>query len=267
MILPSGKKSRWKKDHKAVNEVQVIRGVNSVVEALQARPQHVSEIFIKGERKGKRFGVLLKIARQNGIPVTENRDIFEKTDGDKAEPTSQGVAARVILPIYSLEDLLGKLKKTKGASLVMALDSIQDPHNLGAIIRSAAAAGVDGLILPKNRSVSITETVIRVSAGAVFHLDIYRVTNLVNSFKKLKKEGIWIFGTAMHGATSLFDSDLTVPACLVIGSEGKGLRPLVAEHCDIFLSIPMHGSLDSLNASVAAGIILFEAVRQRKEQG
>jgi 23S rRNA (guanosine2251-2'-O)-methyltransferase len=220
MILPSGKKSRWKKDHKAVNEVQVIRGVNSVVEALQARPQHVSEIFIKGERKGKRFGVLLKIARQNGIPVTENRDIFEKTDGDKAEPTSQGVAARVILPIYSLEDLLGKLKKTKGASLVMALDSIQDPH-----------------------------------------------TNLVNSFKKLKKEGIWIFGTAMHGATSLFDSDLTVPACLVIGSEGKGLRPLVAEHCDIFLSIPMHGSLDSLNASVAAGIILFEAVRQRKEQG
>jgi 23S rRNA (guanosine2251-2'-O)-methyltransferase len=167
------------------------------------------------------------------------------------------------VPVLALDELLLRTRGLKGPPLLLALDSIQDPHNLGAIIRSAVAAGVNGLILPKDRSASITGAVIKVSAGSIFHLDICRVTNLVNSFKKLKSENIWIMGAAKDASSSLYSVDLTVPACLVIGSEGKGLRPLVAEHCDILLSIPMLGSLDSLNASVAAGVIMFEALRQR----
>jgi 23S rRNA (guanosine2251-2'-O)-methyltransferase len=210
----------------------------------------------------------LEIAQQNSVPVTFGTSTIEATykkySGPLEQGSSQGVSARITLPVLTLDELLGKLKNISGPPLLLALDSIQDPHNLGAIIRSAVAAGVNGLILPKDRSASITGTVIKVSAGAAFHLDICRVTNLVSSFKVLKDEGIWIFGTAKDSSQAVYETDLTVPACLVIGSEGKGLRPLVAEHCDIYISIPMQGSLDSLNASVAAGIILFETVRQRK---
>ena len=245
-----------------------IGGIHSVLEALKACPDSVKEIFIEKSRKGLRLEELLDIAQQNSVPVTFAQPSFEAThkkrSGSLESENLQGVSAHIVLPAPSLEDLLNKLKSAPNPPLLLALDSIQDPHNLGAIIRSAVAAGVNGLILPKDRSASITPTVIKVSAGAAFHLDICRVTNLVNSFKALKEEGIWIFGTAKDSSQAVYEADLTVPACLVIGSEGKGLRPLVAEHCDMYISIPMQGSLDSLNASVAAGIILFETVRQRK---
>ena len=245
----------------------VITGFNSVLEALKASPACVKEIFVDKSRKGLRLEELLDISQQNNIPVIFNQagklGTHTKKQGFSESDISQGVSARVVLPTLTLNELLGKLKNISSAPLLLALDSIQDPHNLGAIIRSAVAAGVNGLILPKDRSASITGTVIKVSSGAVFHLDICRVTNLVNSFKILKEEGIWIFGTAKDTSQAVYDTDLTVPACLVIGSEGKGLRPLVAEYCDMYISIPMKGSLDSLNASVAAGIILFETVRQR----
>lgn len=251
----------------ARNKDIFIWGVHPVLEALKALPHSVKEIFVEKGKKGRRLEDLLKVAQQNRIPVTLGQATSEGTHR-KAEPSeqerSQGVSARIILPTLSLEELLAKLRKNETPPLILALDSIQDPHNLGAIIRSAVAAGVNGLILPKDRSASITSTVIKVSAGAAFHLDICRVTNLVSSFKVLKKEGIWIFGTAKDSSQAVYETDLTVPACLVIGSEGKGLRPLVAEHCDMYISIPMQGSLDSLNASVAAGIILFETVRQRR---
>ena len=241
-------------------------GIHSILEAFKASPHCVKEIFIEKEKKGQRLEELLEIAQQNGIPVTLGQvtpgDTYRKY-GFSEQENPQGVSARIIMPTLSLEELLGKVKSVTKPPLLLALDSIQDPHNLGAIIRSSVAAGANGLILPKDRSASITGTVIKVSAGAAFHLDICRVTNLVNSFKILKEEGIWIFGTAKDSSQDVYEVDLTVPACLVIGSEGKGLRPLVAEHCDMNISIPMHGSLDSLNASVAAGIILFETVRQR----
>ena len=247
---------------------QVIWGIHSVLEALKAYPDCVKEIFIEKHKKGLRLDDLLEMAQQNSISVTPSKLATEGTQkrysGTLDQENSQGVSARIVLSTLSLEELFGKLKNISTPPLLLALDSIQDPHNLGAIIRSAVAAGVNGLILPKDRSASITGTVIKVSAGAVFHLNICRVTNLVSSFKELKKEGIWIFGTAKDSSQAVYETDLTVPACLVIGSEGKGLRPLVAEHCDMYISIPMQGSLDSLNASVAAGIILFETVRQRK---
>ena len=247
---------------------QLIWGIHPVLEALKACPNCVKEIFVEKHKKGLRLKELLEMAQQNSIPVAISKPAIDGTHkkypATLDQESSQGVSARIALPTLSLEELMGKLKNISNPPLLLALDSIQDPHNLGAIIRSAVAAGVNGLILPKDRSASITGTVIKVSAGAVFHLDICRVTNLVNSFKKLKKEGIWIFGTAKDSSQAVYETDLTVPACLVIGSEGKGLRPLVAEHCDMYISIPMRGSLDSLNASVAAGIILFETVRQRK---
>ena len=251
----------------ALSKDLFIWGIHSVLEALKALPHCVKEIFVEKGKKGLRLEELLEVAQQNRISVTLGQATSEGTHR-KAGPSeyerSQGVSARIVLPTLSLEELLGKLKTIETPPLILALDSIQDPHNLGAIIRSAVAAGVNGLILPKDRSASITSTVIKVSAGAAFHLDICRVTNLVSSFKVLKKEGIWIFGTAKDSSQAVYETDLTVPACLVIGSEGKGLRPLVAEHCDMYISIPMQGSLDSLNAAVAAGIILFETVRQRR---
>ncbi len=244
-----------------------VGGIHSVLEALKANPHCVKEIFVEKDKKGLRLEELLEMAKQNRVPVTlgqpASEGTYRKYSGSLEQEQSQGVSARIVLPILALEELLAKLKKSDKPPLLLALDSIQDPHNLGAIIRSAVAAGVNGLILPKDRSAFITGTVVKVSAGAAFHLDICRVTNLVSSFKVLKEEGIWIFGTAKDSSQPVYETDLTVPACLVIGSEGKGLRPLVAECCDMYISIPMHGSLDSLNASVAAGIILFETVRQR----
>jgi 23S rRNA (guanosine2251-2'-O)-methyltransferase len=246
----------------------LIGGFNSVLEALKSSPACVKEVFVDKGKKGLRLEELLETAQQNNIPViftqTAKQGTHKKRPGSSEPESAQGVSARIVLPTLTLAELMGKLKNIPESPLLLALDSIQDPHNLGAIIRSAVAAGVNGLILPRDRSASITDTVIKVSAGAVFHLDICRVTNLVNSFKILKEEGMWIFGTAKDSSQAVYETDLTVPACLVIGSEGKGLRPLVAEHCDLYISIPMQGSLDSLNASVAAGIILFETVRQRR---
>jgi len=243
-----------------VKTEQVIWGIHPVLEALRACPQSIRKIIVD-KSSGSRIEEILKQAHKRSIPVSY--ELGKAKTGSTEQESSQGVYARIILPTLSLEDLLDKLEKTKGPPLLLALDSIQDPHNLGAIIRSAVAAGVNGIILPKDRSAPITGTVIKISAGSAFHIDICRVTNLVNSFKLLKDHGIWIFGTTKDASQPLYDVDLTVPACLVIGSEGKGLRPLVAQQCDLNISIPMKSSLDSLNASVAAGIILFEIVRQR----
>lgn len=248
---------------------QIIWGIHPVEEALTACPQAIREIIIdKKDRAGRRLEQIVELAQKNKIPVSalpeKVRAGLGKPDESSEYESSQGVSARIHLPILALEDLMSKVQNVSGAPLLLALDSIQDPHNLGAIIRSAVAAGVNGIILPKDRSASITGTVIKTSAGSVFHIDICRVTNLVSSFKVLKKSGFWIFGTTIDASQPIYDTDLTVPACIVIGSEGKGLRPLVAEQCDLNISIPMQSALDSLNASVAAGIILFEIVRQRR---
>ncbi len=257
-------KSRITKNKsRAHSRAEIVWGMHPVLEALKTCPQAIQEIIIDKDKSGRRLDEIIELARQKDISVST---VPGKSGDTCDQDSSQGISARIFLPTLTLHELLDKLKAVSGPPLLLALDSIQDPHNLGAIIRSAAAAGVNGFILPKDRSASLTGTVIKVSAGAVFHIDICRVTNLVGSFKILKENGIWIFGTTKDAARTLYDVDLTVPACLVIGSEGKGLRPLVAEHCDLNVAIPMQSSLDSLNASVAAGIILFETVRQRRGQ-
>jgi 23S rRNA (guanosine2251-2'-O)-methyltransferase len=262
----SAKKSRYR--GKTPTE-QRIWGIHPVLEALHACPQCVKEIIISRSRTSHRVEEVMELAHHHGIPVNvgsvKKEETPRKGDETAERESSQGVSARIVFPFIAFDELLNSLNKASiPPPLLLALDSIQDPHNLGAIIRSAVAAGANGLILPKDRSASITSTVAKISAGAVFHLRICRVTNLVNCLSVLKEVGIWIFGATKDGASPVYDVDLTVPACLVIGSEGKGLRPFVAENCDLRISIPMQGSLDSLNASVAAGIILFETVRQRK---
>ena len=203
MTHSSPKKSRnkniqSKKTHhrSAPPKDQIIWGIHSLLEALKACPNCVKEIFVEKGRKGLRLEEILAIAQEKSIPVILGQAPTEgsqkKYSGFREREYSQPVSARIILPILSLEELLGKLKNISTPPLLLALDSIQDPHNLGAIIRSAVAAGVNGLILPKDRSAPITGTVIKVSAGAVFHLDICKVTNLVNSFKVLNKQGCQI---------------------------------------------------------------------------
>jgi 23S rRNA (guanosine2251-2'-O)-methyltransferase len=259
-----------KKRPSSSTKAELVWGIHPVMEALKSCPHAIQEIVVGKDKSGHRLEQILKLAKSNAIPVKnftgKTKSGLRNPDQLSEQESSQGVSARIVLPILKIDELLVKLKDVSGPPLLLALDSIQDPHNLGAIIRSAVAAGVNAIILPKDRSAAITGTVMKVSAGSVFHIDICRVTNLVNTFKILKENGIWIFGTTKDNSQPLYDTDLTVPACLVIGSEGKGLRPLVADQCDLNISIPMQSSLDSLNASVAAGIILFEIVRQRRMQ-
>jgi len=250
-----------------LREEHLIWGIHPLQEALKACPQAIKEVIVETDRPGTRLEQIIGQAQKHAIPVNtlraKSKTDFGIPDKFSQHERSQGIAARISIPYLTIDELLEKLNQVSGPPLLLALDSIQDPHNLGAIIRSAAAAGVNGIILPKDRSAQITGTVIKISAGSVFHMNICRVTNLVHSFKVLKEKGIWIFGATKDASRTIYDADLQVPACLVIGNEEKGLRHLVAENCDMIISIPMQGSLDSLNASVAAGIILFETVRQR----
>ena len=177
----------------------------------------------------------------------------------------QGVIAMAAVRAYAtVEEILARAEERGEAPLLVICDELSDPHNLGAVIRTAECAGAHGVIIPKRRSAGLTAVVAKTSAGAVSHLPVARVPNLTALMKDLKKQGIWIFGAAMDGATELYDADLKGPAAIVIGSEGSGMSRLVAENCDFTVSIPMKGKINSLNASAAAAILLYEAVRQRR---
>lgn len=240
----------------------MIWGMHPVLELLKTSPGQVKSLTVQKAKKGQKINEILEIAARHGIQVTYTEAI--RAADENGEIHHQGVVARVQpTPTISLEELLQSAQETSPQPLLIMLDSIQDPHNLGAIIRSAAAAGADGIILPKDRSAPLTGTVAKSSAGTIALVKICTVTNLTSSIGTLKKAGFWIYGAAGEAAQSLFEVKFSGPVCLVLGSEGKGIRPLVREQCDFLVSIPMHGPLNSLNASVAAGIILFEVVRQR----
>ena len=174
------------------------------------------------------------------------------------------MAARAAEVQYaSLEDLFAAAEAKSEAPFLVLCDGVEDPHNLGAIIRTAETAGADGVIIPKRRSAGLTAIVGKTSAGAVSYMPVARVSNLPATLEELKKKGIWVYGTAAEGATSLYEADLKGPAAIVIGSEGSGMGRLVREKCDFLVSIPMKGHISSLNASAAAAILLYEAVRRR----
>jgi 23S rRNA (guanosine2251-2'-O)-methyltransferase len=217
-------------------------------------------MLAKGQRQGS-IREILAVAREQGIVVQEvERTVLDKlSDGTN----HQGVLAQLAqIRYWELTELLAKPRDPNWAPFLILLDGIQDPHNLGSIIRSCEALGADGVVIPKRRAVGVTSTVMKSSAGAANHVPICRVGNLVSSIEQLKEAGYWIIGADMAGEPC-YTQDLTGPVALVIGNEGSGISRLVKEKCDFLSSIPMRGQINSLNASVAASLLMFEVVRQR----
>lgn len=247
---------------------EVIWGVNSVFEALSVSPRSISEILVQRGKGGPKLQGIVDLARQHKIRL---RFVEANRLGLPARCKHQGVVARQSpVSLLTLDDILEKIEALNGRSPVrlLLLDSIQDPRNLGAILRSALAAGFTFVIMTRERSAPLTGTVAKTSAGAVSYLDICQVANLADTIKVLKQRGLWLFGAvADKKALSVYAADFSLPLGLVIGSEGKGIRPLVQKQCDHLITIPIQGQFDSLNASVAASVIMFEVVRQQQATG
>ena len=239
----------------------IIEGRNAVIEALRAGAAIDKILIARGETDAA-LGHIASTARGKGIVVTEADR--RKLDGMSRTHAHQGVIALAAVREYaSVEDILSAAREKGEPPLVVVCDEITDPHNLGAIIRTAECAGAHGVIIPKRRSAGLTAIVGKTSAGAVSYLPVARVANLTALLKELKEEGLWIFGADAAGDRPLYQADLKGPAAIVIGSEGAGMGRLVAENCDFTVSIPMFGKINSLNASAAAAVLLYEAVRQR----
>lgn len=239
----------------------IIEGRNAVIEALRTETA-IDKIYIAKGETDKTLGHIASKARAAGIVVVDADR--RKLDAMSRTHAHQGVIALAAVREYAtVEQILQSAADRGEAPLLVVCDEISDPHNLGAILRTAECAGAHGVIIPKRRSAGLTAVVAKTSAGAVSHLPVARVANLPSLLKRLKEEGLWIFGSAADGATSLYAADLKGPAALVIGSEGSGMSRLVSETCDFLVRIPMRGKLNSLNASAAAAILLYEALRQR----
>ncbi len=239
----------------------IIEGRNAVIEALRAG-RSIDKIFIQKGDTDKTLGHIASKAREAGCVVVDADR--RKLDSMSLTHAHQGVIALAAMREYcSVADIL-QVAADKGESpFIVLCDEITDHHNLGAIIRTAEAAGVHGIIIPKRRSAGVTSIVDKTSAGAVEHMAVARVPNLTSALKELKDAGLWIYGTAAEGTSELWKTDLTGPVCLVIGSEGDGMSRLVTETCDFLVSIPMYGKVSSLNASAAAAVLIYEALRQR----
>ena len=239
----------------------VIEGRNAVTEALRSGTA-IDKIYLAKGETDRTLSRIAAEARKAGAVVVETDR--RKLDAMSLTHSHQGIIAIAAVRAYAeVEDILGIAEARGERPLLVVCDEISDPHNLGAIIRTAECAGAHGVIIPKRRSAGLTAVVAKTSAGAVSHLPVARVANLPSLLKQLKKEGLWIFGAAADGPVSLYEADLKGPAAIVIGSEGSGMSRLVAETCDVLVRIPMKGKLNSLNASAAAAILLYEAVRQR----
>ena len=239
----------------------VIEGRNAVIEALRAGTA-IDKIYIMKGETDSALGHIASAAREKGIVVVDADR--RKLDGMSRTHSHQGVIAQAAVREYAaVDDILAAAREKGEPPLIVVCDELSDPHNLGAVIRTADAAGAHGVIIPKRRSAGLTAVVGKTSAGAVAHVPVARVPNLPALLKELKEEGVWVFGTAADGTTPLYQADLKGPAAIVIGSEGTGMGRLVAENCDFTVSIPMFGKINSLNASAAAAVLLYEAVRQR----
>ena len=240
----------------------IIEGRNAVIEALRVGTA-IDKIYLAKGETDKTLGHIASKARDAGIVVVEADR--RKLDGMSRTHAHQGVIALAAVREYAtVESILAAAAEKGEPPLLVVCDEISDPHNLGAILRTAECAGAHGLIIPKRRSAGLTAIVGKTSAGAVSYLPVARLANLTSVLKDLKKQGVWIFGTAAGASTDLYSADLKGPAAIVIGSEGDGMSRLVAENCDFLVSIPMKGHISSLNASAAAAILLYEAVRQRR---
>ena len=239
----------------------IIEGRNAVTEALRAGTP-IDKIFLARGETDSALAHIAAAARDKGVVVVECDR--KKLDFMSRTHAHQGVIAQAAVREYaSVDDILNAAREKGEPPLIVVCDELSDPHNLGAVIRTAECAGAHGVIIPKRRSAGLTAVVAKTSAGAVSHIPVARVPNLPALLKELKDEGVWVFGTAADGDRLLYNADLKGPAAIVIGSEGNGMGRLVSETCDFLVRIPMKGKLNSLNASAAAAILLYEAVRQR----
>lgn len=242
---------------------QWVVGVNAVASAIENDAAHVREVLVDSGARNPRLVEIEEQARRLGIEV--RKVATQALDGIGGNLRHQGVAARYAAArTWDEGELAGLVEAAAGRALLLVLDGVQDPHNLGACLRSAAAAGVTAVIIPKDKSVGVNATVRKTSAGAADRIPVVQVTNLSRCLRDLQQLGVWIYGLAGEATASLYATDLRGNVALALGGEADGLRRLTREHCDGLVKIPMPGDIESLNVSVAAGITLFEAVRQRQ---
>lgn len=239
----------------------IIEGRNAVIEALKSDRTIEQVLISSGEGHGS-INVIYALAKEKGIVIKEVDR--RKLDQLSVTGSHQGVIAYVTPYKYcEIDDILNYAKEKSEDPFIIILDEIEDPHNFGSIVRTAEVCGAHGIIIPKRRNVGVTPTVYKTSAGAVEYMKISKVTNINVAIDTLKKKGIWIYGAHMEGKNYCFQSNFAGPVALVIGSEGKGISKLTKEKCDVLVKIPMKGNITSLNASVAAGIIMYEILKQK----
>lgn len=241
-----------------------VYGLHAVTAILEQVPDKIIELFVQTGRTDERVTKITQLAKQQGLSVQAmSRAALDK----KAEGAShQGVVARCRYPEQKgSSELMHCVREGAGDLLLLILDGIQDPHNLGASLRIADSAGFDGVVVPKSRSVGMTPVVAKVASGAAFSVPLFEVSNLGRTLKQLKQAGVWIYGTSDSAEATIYASRYSKPMAWVMGAEGDGIRPLTAELCDFLVSIPMHGSVSSLNVSAACAVCLFETVRQLAE--
>ena len=245
-----------------MSDGQLLFGFHAVSARLRAHPDSVREIFLDAARQDPRARDLLALAQQHGVKVVGVDE--KRLEGLARGERHQGVVARAD-PVDTRLDLQDLLERARGPAFLLLLDGVTDPHNLGACLRTADAMGVDGVILPKDRSAGLSATVAKVASGAAETVPVATVTNLVRAMEELKDAGVWLMGAAGEAQQSLLDTDLTGPVGWVLGAEGPGLRRLTRERCDALVRIPMFGQVESLNVSVAAALCLYETRRQREK--
>ena len=257
----SKKDNRRSEEREKRNFDDQVEGRNSVLELLESE-KDINKIYVtRGEKQGS-INKIIGRAKGKGIVLVE----VDKSKLDEMSQTGNHQGVIAIVPPFEyceVKDILDEAKNKNEQPFILILDGIEDPHNLGAIIRTAETAGVHGVIIPKRRAASVNSTVNKVSAGAVEHMKVARVNNINDTIRYLKDNGLWIIGTDGKAENYYYEQDLTGPIALVIGSEGYGMNRLVSENCDILVKIPMMGKITSLNASVSAGIVTYEIVKQR----
>mgnify|MGYP003900694369 FL=1 len=241
----------------------IVEGRNPVMEALKAG-RKIDKLFILEGARGESIQEIVRRAKQAGAVIVETDR--KRLDAMSITRAHQGVIAFIPVREYStIEEVLEEANEKGKAPLLVVCDHIEDPNNLGAIIRTAEASGADAVVIPKRRSAGLTATVSKASAGALEHMKVIKVSNIANFLREIKKYGIWVFGMTMEGSKLIYEADFKLPSAVVVGSEGKGISNTVLDECDFLISIPMKGAVSSLNASAAAAVVLYEAVRQRME--
>lgn len=250
--------------------MQYVYGIHAVDNLLRRNPGSVQHLWLQAGREDKRITALLELARNQGVAVSREP---RKALDDRVSARHQGAVAQALdgadqgpegAPnLWREAQLLAAVENKPGPVLILVLDGVTDPHNLGACLRSADAAGADAVVVPKDKSADLTPVARKVACGAAESVPFVRVTNISRTLQALKERGVWLYGTTGEAEKTLYDSDLSSSVALVMGAEGKGMRRLTQEQCDFLVKLPMAGDVSSLNVSVASGICLFEAVRQR----